>query len=509
MQKKWVRMLFRRRVAVISSLLLQILLMVFMLYSSSQTYQWMYYLLYVISAAAVLHIISTGERATYKLLWSITIFMFPLFGGLLYLMVRVQGLTMAFRRRLQAAESKARAYYVQDEKTEAALLTEKPAYCGSYRFLKETCGFCAYPNTGATYLSPGEKSLEKLLEALEKAERFIFLEYFIIQEGRFWNSILDVLRRKAKAGVDVRVIYDDMGCFFLLPLDYQKYLENMGIRCVVFNKFRPVLSTLQNHRDHRKIAVIDGKWAFTGGVNLADEYINEKVKHGHWKDAAICISGSAVNSFTIMFLTMWQALTAETDDMERYLAYPEETSSKDGFIIPYCDSPIDNEYVGERVYMNMINGAKKYLFIKTPYLILDDTMVSALILSAKNGVDVRILTPGVPDKWYVHMTTRSYYKELLLGGVQIYEYTPGFIHSKVMAADDEVATIGTVNMDFRSLYLHFECGAWLCGSQMVAEIREDFLKTLQNSKKMTLGDCKLGIFKRLVQIVLRLLSPLM
>lgn len=510
MQKKWIRMLFRRRVAVIFSLVLQIFLMVLMVYSSSRTYHWMYYLLNVISAAAVLHIISTGERSSYKLLWSIIILIFPLFGGLLYLMVQVQGFTMLFRKQLEQAEKKSSPYFMQDAETEHRLHLSAPSQRMQSHFLIHTCGFRAYTNTDTEYLSPGDESLDKMLHALEQAERFIFLEYFIIQEGHFWNSILDILKRKAAEGVDVRLIYDDMGCFMLLPLDYCKQLETLGIRCVVFNKFRPVLSTLQNHRDHRKIAVIDGKYAFTGGVNLSDEYINEKLRFGHWKDAAIMVTGVAVNSFTLMFLTMWQALTGEAVYTDAYLTPPTETKEhSDGFIIPYSDSPIDNEYVGERVYINLINSARNYLYIQTPYLILDDTMASALILAAKNGVDVRILTPFVPDRWYVHMTTRSYYRELLAGGVSIYEYTPGFIHSKVLVADDETATVGTVNMDCRSLYLHFECGAWLCGSKTVLDIKNDFLKTLEKCRKITSEDCKTGLLKKLLQNVLRLFAPLM
>ena len=306
------------------------------------------------------------------------------------------------------------------------------------------------------------------------------------------------------------MIYDDMGCFMLLPIDYQKTLSARGIRCVVFNKFRPVLSTLQNNRDHRKIAVIDGKFAFTGGINLADEYINAYAKHGHWKDASVMVSGAAVNSYTLMFLEMWQTLTGEKENFADYIVAAEDPQPlTKGFIIPYCDSPIDDEDVGERVYMNLINGAQDYVYIQTPYLIIDDVMLAALIRAAKNGVDVRIVTPHVPDKWYVHMTTRSFYPDLLAGGVKIYEYTPGFIHSKVLVSDDRIATVGTINFDCRSLYLHFECGAWLFDSPAVTEIREDFMKTLESCGLVTEKDCKTNVCKRLVQRMFRLFAPLM
>ncbi len=508
MQKKWIRILLRRRVAVVFSLLLQASLMVFMVYSSGYAYQWMYYVLNIVSLVVVLNIISTSARSGTKLLWSFTILLFPLFGGLLYLMVELQGFTMAFKKRLKNAEKKTAPYYVQDADTMESLRNAALLYENQYNYLIKTCSFRAFVNEKSTYLTSGEECFKQMLKALEKAERFIFLEYFIIQEGRFWNSILDILKRKAASGVDVRLIYDDMGCFMLLPLDYQKQLEEAGIRCVVFNKFRPVLSTLQNHRDHRKIMVIDGEYAFTGGINLADEYINEKRKHGHWKDAAILHEGEAVNGFTLMFLNMWQTLTGESENIEKFLT-KKTVATADGFVIPFCDHPVDAEYVSERVYINLINGARQYLYLQTPYLIIDDTMVSALILAAKNGVDVRILTPAIPDKWYVHMTTRSYYRELLAGGIKIYEYTPGFIHSKVMVADDGVAVVGTVNMDCRSLFLHFECASWLCSSKTISVIREDFIKTLTKCKHIEAADLKLNPLKRLIQMVLRLFAPLM
>lgn len=510
MQKKWVRMLFRRRVAVIFMLVLQAALMVYMVYSSSRTYKGLYYFLYVMSLVVVLYVISTGSRSSSKLLWSVTILSFPLFGGLLYLLVKWQGFTTSFKRRLAEANEASKPLLQQDKTVLFAMEEAAPDYARQSYYLTQTCGCCAYADNGTSYLSPGEKKYEKLIWALGQAERFIFLEYFIIQEGKFWDDILDILTEKAKNGVDVRVIYDDMGCFMLLPIDYQKTLSARGIRCVVFNKFRPVLSTLQNNRDHRKIAVIDGKFAFTGGINLADEYINAYAKHGHWKDAAVMVSGAAVNSYTLMFLEMWQTLTGEKENFADYIVAAEDPQPlTKGFIIPYCDSPIDDEDVGERVYMNLINGAQDYVYIQTPYLIIDDVMLAALIRAAKNGVDVRIVTPHVPDKWYVHMTTRSFYPDLLAGGVKIYEYTPGFIHSKVLVSDDRIATVGTINFDCRSLYLHFECGAWLFDSPAVTEIREDFMKTLESCGLVTEKDCKTNVCKRLVQRMFRLFAPLM
>ena len=326
-----------------------------------------------------------------------------------------------------------------------------------------------------------------------------------------WDSILEILKRKAKQGVTVRLIYDDMGCFLLLPTDYPKQLEQMGISCIKFNPFRPFLSAIQNNRDHRKIISIDGKVAFTGGINLADEYINAIERFGHWKDSAIKVEGEAAWSFTLMFLQMWDACRRENEDFSRY--YPWQTNPcpviGDGFVQPYMDSPMDTENVGEHVYLQILNQAKDYVYINTPYLIVDDSMVSALTLAAKRGVDVRIITPHKWDKWAIHMTTRSYYRELVKAGVKIYEYTNGFNHSKTFVSDDCTATVGTTNLDFRSMYLHFECGALLFNCEAVSQVKEDFLNTLTICQPITEEDCRHNVFVRLFQDILRLFAPLM
>ena len=509
MHKKWFRIVFRQRVFVILLLLLQVCLMVFTVYSSSRTYKWIHYFLYVVSIVVVLHIISTSQKPSYKLIWSVTILLFPLFGGLLYIFIRLQTLSPGFRRFFSEAEKRTLPLFKQDEKTDRALQDAAPAYKTLAHYLIKTCRLCAYPNRHVEFLSPGEEKFARMLEALRGAKRFIFLEYFIISEGEMWSAILEILKDKAAAGVDVRLIYDDLGCFMKLPIDFQKQMEAYGIKCRIFNKFRPALSTLQNNRDHRKIAVIDGEWAFTGGINIGDEYINKASLLGHWKDASLLLGGEAVNSFTLMFLIMWQALTGKQEEASPFLTAPKDAPAEDGFVIPYCDNPIDDEYVGEQVYMNMITGARQYLYIETPYLILDDSVTAALILAAKSGVDVRIITPHSPDKWYVHMTTRSYYRDLIRGGVKIYEYTPGFIHSKVMVADDMVAVVGSINLDFRRLYLHFECGSLLLQTKAVLDIKEDFLNTLDGCEQVSEKACRVGFVKKVMQSVLRLLAPLM
>jgi cardiolipin synthase len=319
------------------------------------------------------------------------------------------------------------------------------------------------------------------------------------------------LKEKAKEGVIVRVIYDDVGCFLILPSNYPEILETMGIECVVFNKFRPLWTTVQNNRDHRKIAIIDGKVAFTGGINFSDEYINTYERFGHWKDAGMKITGKAAWSFTLIFLQMWSICKRRKENYLEFYPFSDNkcNNKSDGFIQPYADSPMDKENIGEHVYLHIINKAKRYLYINTPYLIIDDSMVSALKLAAKSGVDVRITVPYRWDKRLIHFTTRSYYRDLIKSGVKIYEYSKGFIHSKSFISDDEIATIGTINLDFRSLYLHFECGMCIYDAKCIEDMKKDFVKTLDVCKEITLNECSGNIITRFLQDICKLFAPLM
>ena len=303
-----------------------------------------------------------------------------------------------------------------------------------------------------------------------------------------------------------------MGCITTLPNKYHEKMEKLGIKCQVFNKFIPILSIIVNNRDHRKITVIDGHTAFTGGINLADEYINEIVRFGHWKDASIMIKGEAVWNLTVMFLQVWNFVGFNREDYNKYRPkmYHSDDFATDGYVQPYGDSPYDNELVGENVYLNIINKAKDYIYINTPYLIIDNELVTALTLAAKSGVDVRIVTPFIEDKWYAHIVTRAYYAQLIEAGVKIYEYIPGFIHSKTFVCDDEIGVVGTINMDYRSLYLHFECGVFLYKTKSVMQIKEDFLNILEVSQNITLEDTKkVKWFNRFLRAILRVFAPLM
>ncbi len=459
----------------------------------------------------VIKIANDNSNSGYKIAWIIPIAFVPIFGGLIYILFGSQ--TLRKKTIIEMTQISKDAYSTLNIKknpiAEKLKNEDITAFIQS-NYISRFANFPIYENTYTEYLPSGEIKFKKMLEELEKAEKFIFLEYFIIGEGIMWNSILEILKKKASMGVDVRIIYDSFGCLKELPLKYEKTLEDLGIKCAVFNPFVPFLDVRLNNRDHRKICVIDGNVGFTGGINLADEYINAYELHGHWKDSAILMKGDAVWSLTVMFLTMWDYLKKSRTDIKKFKNTSHEKYEDSGYIQPYSDNPMDSETVGETVYLNIINKAVNYLYITTPYLIIDESMLSALCVAAKSGIDVKIITPHIPDKKYVHSVTRSYYEKLLSAGVEIYEYTPGFIHAKTFVADDKYGVVGTINMDYRSLFLHFECATWLYKAKCVSEIKNDFLKTLDVCEKITLEDCKkTPWYKRLTRAVLSLIAPLM
>lgn len=511
MKKRWFRVLFRRRVLVILALVIQVVVLVRLLTHPTPGTRYLGSALTLVSLLTAIHVVSTRDKGAYKTAWVFLILLFPIFGGLLYGMFHFQRPTRKLAASVRAAEQTGAPLLLQPGTAYPAAREQLGDLFPQVRYLQDSVGYPVYDQTSVRYFSPGETLFQALLPELEKARQYIFLEFFLVQQGKMWDSILEFLARKAAQGVTVRLIYDDIGCFFLLPDDYPQQLEWLGIQCVRFNPFRPVLTAKQNNRDHRKIISIDGKVAYTGGVNLADEYINAIEKHGYWKDAGILLEGKAAWSLTVIFLEMWQTCTGTREDWSLYAPRWDTACAVpfDGFVQPYADSPLDAEHVGERVYMQIIYQAQHYLYINTPYLIVDDSMLSALILAARRGVDVRIVTPHRWDKWMIHMTTRSYYRDLIRGGVKVYEYSQGFMHSKTFVCDDRVAVVGTTNLDFRSLYLHFECGALLFGSQAIQDIKEDFVTTLRVCHPVTEQDCGGRFLLRLFQSLLRLFAPLM
>ncbi len=512
MIRKLCKLIFSRMFLVGFLLVLQLVVIVCMIVQASSLSMYAGWGLTAISIVVVFYIVSRPGNPSYKLAWVIPILLFPVLGGLLYLLITFQSSTRHFQKILNSSIAASQPLLVQQPAV-IEKMKQNNDYCANRAQYLTHQGFPLYQHSTAQYLTPGEEKFSALIEALKSAKHFIFLEYFIIQEGIMWNTVLEILKEKAQQGVDVRVMYDAMGCLLLLPEHYDQQLEAMGIQCQIFNQFRPALSTIQNNRDHRKIAIIDGHTAFTGGINLADEYINAFEKHGYWKDASILVRGEAVWSFTMMFLQIWHLYRPEPSldyQLFRPHAHHPGPFDSDGFVQPYADSPMDQEHVAEFVYLDIINKAKRYLYINTPYLIIDHEIVIALSMAAKSGVDVRIVTPRHWDKWLVHMTTRSYYAELIRAGVRIYEFTPGFMHSKTFVSDDQTATVGSVNLDYRSLYLHFECGVWLYQNQAVGQIKADFLKTLEQCEEITLDFCKKQpLYVRFIQKGLQLFAPLM
>lgn len=508
--KKWFRDLFRRRMFVAFLILLQFLLIFYFIISGSNSIV-INILLKLISILVALHIVAKKDKSAYKLTWIFLILLFPVFGGLFYLLFKFQSSTRIFSKKIDIIDEQSQELFLLSKDSYNKAAKELVKFTPLVNYLQNFSKFPIYEHTKSEFLPSGEKMFEELLKELSKAEKYIFLEYFIIQEGLMWNSILEILKEKVKQGVEVRIIYDDMGCFLLLPNNYNKRLASYGIKCVVFNKFRPFLTAIQNNRDHRKMAIIDGKVAFTGGINLSDEYINVYERFGHWKDAGVMIQGEAVWSFTMMFLQLWSICKNSRENYLDYYPWQDKkcTIRSDGYIQPYADSPMDKENVGEHVYLHIINNAKKYIYINTPYLIIDDSMVSALVLAAKSGIDVRITVPYRADKKLIHFTTRSYYRDLIKAGVRIYEYSKGFIHSKSFISDDRIATMGTTNLDFRSLYLHFECGTCIYDAKCISDMKEDFENTLPVCKEITLEDCKGNVTTRFLQDVCRLFAPLM
>ncbi len=496
---------------------LMILVQFFMIFSAILWFS-EYFSLYfafatVLEIGSVLLILYSHQNMSYKLAWIVVILLFPVLGVSVYFIFCGNRISESSRQRMNSITTITASAADRNDDVMEALRVTDPNAVRQAEYISSTALCPPYSGTETTYYSSGEELLEPLLRELESAKRYIFLEYFIIGYGRFWDSIHEVLLRKVAEGVDVRIIYDDMGCITTLDKHFARRLEAEGIKCRVFHKFVPILSAHQNNRDHRKICVIDGVCAFTGGINLADEYINVKERFGYWKDTAVRLKGRAAWSFTVMFLTMWDYLTMQTRrEDECYAEYrptPEEyeTYSGGGFVQPYTDTPLDGEPLGENVYIDMIDTARDYVWIMTPYLIIDEALERSLCRAARSGVDVRILTPGIPDKKVVYETTRSYYPKLLENGVKIYEFAPGFLHAKNFLCDDRYAAVGSVNLDYRSLYLHFECGVWMVAPDCIADIRADFDETFARSVQVTEERCSL--IRRLYRGVLELIAPLM
>ncbi|MCR5467540.1 MAG: cardiolipin synthase [Lachnospiraceae bacterium] len=473
------------------------------------------YIVRFLAFIIVLGLYGAHKTANIKMPWIMLILVLPLVGVLLYLTIGLDGSTNKMRRRFEDVDKVLLPMLPANESVIEKANAKDKRIANMAKLLKSQSGYPIYENTKVTYYDDGLKGLEAQKEEMRKAENFIFMEYHAIEDAESWEGISEILSERANAGVEVRLSYDDMGSIGFINTDFVKRMKALGIDCRVFNPFSRGLNFFLNNRDHRKITVIDGKVGFIGGYNLANEYFHVTEPYGFWKDTGIKLEGDAVDSLAVTFLEMWDAVSDKDkkeniEDFSRYLGHYTKEEGENGFVQPYADSPMDELPVGEDVYMNMASSAQDYVWFVTPYLIITDEMTSALTLSAKRGVDVRIITPGIPDKKIVYSVTRSYYNALARQGVRVFEYTPGFCHCKMSVCDDTMATCGTINMDYRSLYHHFENGCVYADSQAVLETKHDFEKMFEASNEVTeYYATGRGAFLRLGQMLLRLIAPLM
>ncbi len=507
-KKGILRILFSRMGMIVLLLLLQVGLLVALLLRFEKYIPHYMGAALVLNVVMVLYLINSRSNASVKVTWLVVMMVVPVFGALFYMFTQSDVGHRALLSRLDWVKDQTNRKVEQDQQIAVQLQQEAPG-AGALQHYLLRCGFPAYDHTDTVYFPSGEAKFEKLLEELEKAEKFIFMEYFIIDEGLMWGRILEILARKAAEGVEVRVMYDGTCEFALLPHGYSDQLGNLGIQCKVFAPLSPFVSTHYNYRDHRKILVIDGKVAFTGGVNLADEYINRIERFGHWKDTAVMVRGAAVKNFTLMFLQMW-SIDEKTLDFDNYLAPKMEVPTAGGYVIPYGDCPLDADKVGERVYMDILSRACRYVHIMTPYLILDGEMEAALKFAAERGVEVVLILPGIPDKKVPYALAKTHYRSLLDSGVKIYEYEPGFVHAKVFVSDDREAVVGTINLDYRSLYHHFECGTYMYETACIDEVEQDIQATLQKCRMVTETTIRQEpLTRRLAGFILKPLAPLL
>ncbi len=467
-------------------------------------------LAWVIHVVALLALFNEDDIPEFKLLYLTILLMVPVLGTFVVLILRSNTASKKDYQRYEQSMREVLPRLPRETQPEQ-LKTQSPEAWLQANYLQDATGYPCFAHTRTEYFPSGEDFHRALAEDLEGATQFIFLEYFIVQEGQMWDSVHDILRRKVRQGVKVYMMYDDFGCMTTLPERYYAQLCNEGIHCVPANKFKPIISHIHNNRDHRKIAVIDGRVGYTGGVNLADEYINAITRFGHWKDTAVRLEGSGVWNLTALFVAQWNTQTDDRIAVREVLTPPEEKRDGRGYVMPFGDGPkpIYTDTIGKNVYLNMINAAKDYLYIMTPYLICDRELLNALRLAARKGVDVRLITPHIPDKKIVFLLTRSNYRTLMADGVRIYEYTPGFVHAKNFLCDDVFAVCGTINLDYRSLVHHFECGVWMYDTDCIMDMKRDFLETLALSREVTEKSPRISAWQQLLAGVLKILFPLL
>ena len=505
--------IFSRFTLISLAIIVQLGWLFLFIYRLSAYYMPIAFFFNAVSMVAAIYILNRPGNPLVKMAWIVPILVFPLFGGLLYFLSGGKGPKKKLRRALDESQHVLSPLNKGNTDIKEAYIPPEDQYiAGQCRYLSDY-GYPLYQNTDAAYYTDCREGWQRMLEDLRGAQKFIFLEYFIIRAGKMWDPILEILTEKAAAGVEVRILYDDFGCVASLPRHYEQDMEARGIRCVAFNRYRPIYSVIMNHRDHRKIMVIDGLISYTGGSNLSDEYINEWERFGIWKDNFVRLEGEATRSMTLMFLQMWNANRPADRAMDASKYMPDPVAAKkvvcSGYVQPYADSPMDNEVLAENVYLNIINQSTKYVYICSPYVVVDYEMTRALCLAARRGVDVRLLAPGIPDKRTVYELSKSHFPELVRNGVKVYTYTPGFVHSKCFVSDDRLAVVGTINLDYRSLTLHFENACLFVDHPVVAEVRQDFEDTFPDCAEVGPDTRRFGVLRAFWLGILRLFAPLM
>lgn len=489
----------------------EVTLMIWLILSLDHRYTILATVVRALALILVIGIFRQEKSSSVKMPWIVLILLTPVVGVTIYLMVGLSGSTHAMRKRFLNTDEKLFPLLQDDSGVMEKFNAEDRRFANIFRYLSEKMSFPVYDDTDVEFFQAAE-GIERQKKELMKAEKFIFMEYHAIEDAESFAGIREILAMKAAEGVEVRILYDDMGSIGFINRDFIRRMEDVGVRCRVFNPVVPFVNVFLNNRDHRKITVIDGRIGFTGGYNLANEYFGVTRPYGRWKDTGVMLTGSAVRSLTLMFLEMWNSIKGRgMDDVYYDLYMPEipHEPAEHCYVQPFGDTPLDTEHVGENVYINMVNAAQDYVWFITPYLIITDEMNRALTLAASRGVDVRIVVPAIPDKKLIFSVTKSYCPRLARDGVRIFEYTPGFCHAKQCIVDGRAAFCGTINLDYRSLYHHFENGALIYGGSAVDAIREDFEKTFDESLEVTERCLNVRPQKGVLQSVLRLFSPLL
>lgn len=513
--KKGVQFLFGRIVITIVCLFIQVLWFVVIINELNEYYAAFSSIMSILSLILVFKINARETNPGYKIVWTVVTLALPIFGALLYIGFGRSGISLKTARRYREVCKKYEKYLCQNQEVFGQLKAQNKRISIQSQYVNNQSAYPIYQNTHVTYYKLADEAFIELKNELRKAKHYIFMEYYAVEDGSAFSEIEEILVEKVKEGVEVRLIYDDFGSISYVGPKFMRRLNERGIQCRMFNPLVPFFYVFMNNRDHRKITIIDGKVSFNGGFNLADEYFNLKQPFGHWKDAGIKLVGDAVTSHIVMFLQMWNFIKETDEDCARYFMkqdkeISDQVASKDSFVQPYADAPLAHERVGENVYLGIIKNATDYVYIYTPYLIIDDKMTDSLCLAAKSGIDVRIVTPGIPDKKSIYMVTQSYYAPLLEAGVRIYEYSPGFLHSKCFVSDDQVGVVGSINLDYRSLNLQFESATYLYKGTAIWQLKEDFMDTFEVCREVDRDKIKnSNIMKRMLQCILRLFAPLM